>query len=83
MQQEEGSLIKVGDVVKVKLVTTNVAHICAEITTSGPSHLGKEFLVSLEKEAIPGLVINCWEVMADIRVSGRTFRLEKWNLEKI
>ena len=83
MLQNESCLIQVGDVVKVKLVSNNVAHICAEITTSGPSHLGKEFLVSLEKEAIPGLVINCWEVMADIRVSGRTFRLEKWNLEKI
>jgi hypothetical protein len=83
MKKREGALIQVGDVVKVKLVTTNVAHICAEITTSGPSHLGKEYLLSLEKEALPGLVINCWEVMADIRVSGKTFRLEKWNLEKI
>ena len=83
MKKREGALIQVGDVVKVKLVTTNVAHICAEITTSGPSHLGKEYLLSLEKEALPGLVINCWEVMADIRVSGETFRLEKWNLEKI
>lgn len=83
MQQKEGSLIQVGDVVRVKLITSNVAHICAEITTSGPSHLGKDHLTLLEKEAQPGLVINCWDVMADIRVSGKTYRLEKWNLEKI
>ena len=83
MQLEESSLIKVGDVVRVKLVTANIAYVCAQITTEGPSHLGKEFLVNLEKEAKPGLVIKCWDIMADIRVSGKTYRLEKWNLEKI
>ena len=83
MLKKEDSLIQVGDVVRVKLVTTNVAHICAKITTCGPSHLGKEYLLKLEAEGAAGLVINCWEVMADIRLSGKTYRLEKWNLEKI
>ena len=83
MQHEESSLIKVGDVVRVKLVTKNVAHICAEISTSGPIHLGKNHLIDLENSKSFGLVINCWEVMADVRISGKTYRLEKWNLAKI
>lgn len=83
MQLEESSLIKVGDVVRVKLVTANVAYVCAQITSEGPAHLGKEFLAKLEKDATPGLVLNCWEIMADVRICGKTYRLEKWNLEKI
>lgn len=82
-EHEESSLIKVGDVVRVSLATENVAHICAEITTSGPVHLGKNYLIELEKNNSFGLIINCWAVMVDVRISGKTYRLEKWNLVKI